>query len=105
MLQLIMQIPALSITALVRDKTKAAKLEQLGVKTVIGSLDDSALMEAEGSKVDVIVQGVRLRFFVLFSALTSNRRLMGMSTESMRCSRVRRCVSSRREIKQSLSRR
>ncbi|KZV72598.1 NAD(P)-binding protein [Peniophora sp. CONT] len=56
-LQLLMQKPDLSITALVRSKDKAAKLEHFGVKTVLGSLDDAALLEAEAAKADAIVQG------------------------------------------------
>ncbi|KZV66826.1 NAD(P)-binding protein, partial [Peniophora sp. CONT] len=57
-LQLLMQKPDLDISALVRDKDKAAKLETLGVKVVLGSLDDAALMEAEAAKADAVVQGV-----------------------------------------------
>ncbi|KZV72603.1 NAD(P)-binding protein, partial [Peniophora sp. CONT] len=56
-LQLLMHKPDLAITALVRNKDKAVKLEQLGVKTVLGSLDDTDLLEAEGTKADVVVQG------------------------------------------------
>ncbi|VDC02361.1 unnamed protein product [Peniophora sp. CBMAI 1063] len=55
-LQLLMRMPNLAITALVRDEQKAAKLEQLGIETVIGSLDDAALMEAESAKADAIFQ-------------------------------------------------
>ncbi|VDB84743.1 unnamed protein product [Peniophora sp. CBMAI 1063] len=55
-LQLLMQMPNLAITALVRDEQKAAKLEQFGIKTVIGSLDDSALVEAESAKADAVFQ-------------------------------------------------
>lgn len=54
-----MQNADLSITILVRDKEKAAKLENLGLKTVIGSLDDAALMETEAAKADAIMQSVR----------------------------------------------
>ncbi|KZV72621.1 NAD(P)-binding protein, partial [Peniophora sp. CONT] len=56
-LQLLMKNPNLSISALVRNKEKAAKLDQFGVKAVVGSLDDLALMEAEGAKADAVVQG------------------------------------------------
>lgn len=48
----------LSITALVRNKDKAAALARLGVKTVVGSLDNATLMRAEAAKADAIVQGV-----------------------------------------------
>ncbi|KZV72608.1 NAD(P)-binding protein, partial [Peniophora sp. CONT] len=56
-LQLLMQKPDLSITALVRSKDKADKLEEFGDKTVLGSLDDAALLEAEAAKADAIIQG------------------------------------------------
>ncbi|KZV64406.1 NAD(P)-binding protein [Peniophora sp. CONT] len=56
-LQLLMQKPDIAITALVRNKNKAEKLEKIGIKTVLGSLDDTALMEAEGAKADVVIQG------------------------------------------------
>ncbi|VDB84746.1 unnamed protein product [Peniophora sp. CBMAI 1063] len=55
-LQLLLHNPKLSITVLVRDNEKAEKLKQLGLKVVLGSLDDTELMEAEGAKADVILQ-------------------------------------------------
>ena len=51
-----MQTTSLTISALVRNEEKAAKLERLGVKAVVGSLEDTALLEAEGAKADAIIQ-------------------------------------------------
>ncbi|KZV72602.1 NAD(P)-binding protein [Peniophora sp. CONT] len=68
-LQLLMQNPDFSITALVRDGGKTSKLEQLGIKTVLGSLDDAALLEAEGVKADAIVHGASFNHIGSVSAL------------------------------------
>ncbi|KZV72611.1 NAD(P)-binding protein [Peniophora sp. CONT] len=68
-LQLLMQNADLSITVLVRDKEKAAKLENLGLKTVIGSLDDAALMETEAVKADAIMQSASFEHVDGVSAL------------------------------------
>ncbi|KZV72612.1 NAD(P)-binding protein [Peniophora sp. CONT] len=71
-LQLLMQKPDLAITVLVRDKEKAVKLESLGLKclkTVIGSLDDASLMEAEGAKADAIMQSASFEHVNGVSAL------------------------------------
>lgn len=65
----------LDITALVRSKDKADKLEQLGVKTVVGPLDDAALMEAEGTKADVVIQEVCASPPLDFRATLTRRRL------------------------------
>lgn len=43
------------ITTLVRDKSASEKLEPLGVKTVIGTLDDSALLEKAAEDSDVVI--------------------------------------------------
>ncbi|VDB84727.1 unnamed protein product [Peniophora sp. CBMAI 1063] len=56
MLQLLLGDPNVTITALVRNKDKADKLEKFGVKVIVGSLDDLALLEAEGAKADVVIQ-------------------------------------------------
>ena len=53
-----MQNKDLSVSALVRNEDKAAKLEAFGVKAIVGSLDDVTLLEAEAAKADAIVQGV-----------------------------------------------
>ncbi|VDB84745.1 unnamed protein product [Peniophora sp. CBMAI 1063] len=55
-LQWLMQDPRMAITVLVRNKDKADELERLGVKTVLGSLDDTTFMKSEGAKADVILQ-------------------------------------------------
>ena len=46
------------ITALMRDESKARKLQSIGVSTVIGSLDDSAILEQQASNADVIIHTV-----------------------------------------------
>ncbi|KZV72604.1 NAD(P)-binding protein [Peniophora sp. CONT] len=73
-LQLLMQNPDLVISALVRDKDKAAKLETLGVKVILGSLDDAALMKAEAAKADAIVQGASHEHIGGVSALLKGAR-------------------------------
>lgn len=42
------------LTALVRDKEKAAKLEQLGVDVVVGSLSDLDILQKQASEADVV---------------------------------------------------
>ncbi|KAF8509426.1 hypothetical protein BU17DRAFT_77845 [Hysterangium stoloniferum] len=42
-------------SALVRNKNKAAKLEALGVRAVLGSLDDADILIEEASKADVVI--------------------------------------------------
>lgn len=51
----------LDITVLVRSPEKAKKLEAYGVKTVIGSLDDHAVVEELASKAHVTLNTVRTR--------------------------------------------
>lgn len=51
---------ATEITALVRSEEKATKLEQFGVKTVLGSLDDASKLEDLVSQTDVVFQTVSL---------------------------------------------
>ncbi|KAF8066913.1 hypothetical protein FPV67DRAFT_1215028 [Lyophyllum atratum] len=48
-------IASLNITALVRSPEKAEKLKALGVNAVIGSHDDSALVEKLASEADVVI--------------------------------------------------
>ncbi|VDC02363.1 unnamed protein product [Peniophora sp. CBMAI 1063] len=55
-LQSLMQDPRMAVTVLVRNKDKADELKRLGVQTVLGSLDDTTLMESEGAKTDAILQ-------------------------------------------------
>jgi len=43
------------ITALCRDKAKGDKLEHLGAKALIGSLDDSALLEEAARNADIVI--------------------------------------------------
>ena len=57
--QLIYKDPKYNVTALVRSEEKAAKLEKLGVNTVVGSLDNAELMTALASQSDVVIQIVR----------------------------------------------
>ena len=47
------------ITVLVRKADKVPAFESLGVKTVLGSYDDHALLEKQASLSDVIVACVR----------------------------------------------
>ncbi|KAF8510863.1 hypothetical protein JB92DRAFT_3118626 [Gautieria morchelliformis] len=42
-------------SALVRSREKASMLESLGVRPVIGSLDDAALLSAEAEKADYVI--------------------------------------------------
>ncbi|KAF8555770.1 NAD(P)-binding protein [Imleria badia] len=46
--------PDSEITALVRDPAKVAQFASIGVKTVLGSLEDGALLERLASKSDVV---------------------------------------------------
>ncbi|KAG5720232.1 hypothetical protein E4T56_gene3312, partial [Termitomyces sp. T112] len=46
---------SLNFTALVRSAEKAAKLKQLGVKTVVGSHTDVALVEKLAYEADVVL--------------------------------------------------
>ena len=48
------------ITVLVRKADKVLAFESLGVKTVLGSYDDHALLEKQASLSDVIVACVRV---------------------------------------------
>ena len=48
------------ITVLVRKADKVPAFESLGVKTVLGSYDDHALLEKQASLSDVIVACVRV---------------------------------------------
>ncbi|KZV73187.1 NAD(P)-binding protein [Peniophora sp. CONT] len=54
--QLIYKDPKYNVTALVRSEEKAAKLEKLGVNTVVGSLDNAELMTALAAQSDVVIQ-------------------------------------------------
>jgi len=47
--------PSLNITALVRSEAKASKLQTLGINTVVGSHDDSALVTKLASDADVVI--------------------------------------------------
>jgi len=42
-------------SALIRNKEKAAKLEALGVRPVVGTLNDAALLIEEASKADIVI--------------------------------------------------
>jgi len=44
-----------SITALVRSETALPKLKSLGVKGLIGSLDDSELLAKAASEADLVI--------------------------------------------------
>ena len=70
-LQLLMDNPTLSVTALVRTPEKAEKLEAFGVHTVLGSLDDVSLLEREAAKADAIIQCVSC--FVPRSSCVTNQ--------------------------------
>jgi uncharacterized protein YbjT (DUF2867 family) len=48
------------ITVLVRKADKVPTFESLGIKTVLGSYDDHALLEKQASLSDVIVACVRV---------------------------------------------
>jgi len=48
------------ITALVRKADKAPTFESLGVKTILGSYDDHALLEKQASLSDVVIECVRV---------------------------------------------
>jgi len=48
------------ITALVRKADKASVFESLGVKTVLGSYDDHALLEKQASLSDIVIECVRV---------------------------------------------
>lgn len=48
------------ITALARKADKAAALEALGIKTVLGSYDDHAVLEEQASLSDVVFSIVRV---------------------------------------------
>lgn len=48
------------ITALVRKADKAAAIESLGIKAVLGSYDEHALLERQASQSDVIFACVRV---------------------------------------------
>jgi len=54
-LPLLLKNKAYEVTALCREKTKATKLEQLGVKTVIGDLDNIAVLEHAAVASDVVI--------------------------------------------------
>jgi len=49
-----------AFTALVRSAAKASKLEAIGVKTVIGSLKDDALVESLATEADIVISTVCL---------------------------------------------
>ena len=48
------------ITAIVRTADKARAVESLGVKTVLGSYDDHALLEKQASLSDIVFAIVRV---------------------------------------------
>lgn len=54
--------PNSEITALVRDPAKIPLFKAIGVKTVVGSLEDGALIERQASKSDVVFACVRFSF-------------------------------------------
>jgi putative NADH-flavin reductase len=47
--------PEYEVTALVRDQSKAAKLEEFGSKTLIGGLDDFELLKNAAANTDVVI--------------------------------------------------
>lgn len=64
MLERLLDVPNLSIRALVRNKQKGEKLKQFGVTPVIGDLDSLEIIKQEASDADVVLTMVRLPFEV-----------------------------------------
>jgi len=54
-LSLLLKNPNFEVTALIRDKERAKKLDDLGVKSAIGSLDDSKLLTSISEESDVVL--------------------------------------------------
>ncbi|KAI0315836.1 hypothetical protein OF83DRAFT_1293114, partial [Amylostereum chailletii] len=54
-LQLLLNDPRFEITALVRSVQKAKKLNDIGVKTVVASLEDSDVLTEEVAKADIVL--------------------------------------------------
>jgi hypothetical protein len=50
------------ITVYIRAASKADAFQSLGLKTVIGSLDDHDVLEGEASEADIIFQSVSKRY-------------------------------------------
>lgn len=53
-LQRLLQDGTFEITALVRNADKAKKLNELGIKTVVGSLDDAEKIVAASAAADIV---------------------------------------------------
>jgi nucleoside-diphosphate-sugar epimerase len=53
--QLLQKKGEYQITALIRAKDKASKLEALGVRVVLGALDDTAIIAEESFKADIVI--------------------------------------------------
>lgn len=63
-LQLISKDKKYDITVLVRAEEKAKKVREItGVKTIIGSLEDAALLTSTAAKFEVVIQIVCLFLF------------------------------------------
>lgn len=100
MLQPLLDAPGeYSITALVRNVEKAKKLEAVGVKTILGSLDDSDKITKGAAAADIVLDFVCFpdsRIKVDAEAETSYYRLrQSMSTPPKRSLPVARPASSR----------
>lgn len=84
--------PSFDLTVLVRDAAKANKLEQFGVKTVLGKLDDAEKIQTLASQADIVLECVR------FHRIGSDSRVLRksdrLSTRRMQIISTRRKLSS-----------
>jgi uncharacterized protein YbjT (DUF2867 family) len=57
-LEKILGLPDVDITALVRNAEKAKKIESFGIKTIVGALNDTNILEEQAMQADVVIEMV-----------------------------------------------
>jgi len=72
-------VKTFDVTALIRDKSKAAKLEELGAKTVVASMDDKAVLEREAEHSDIVINTADADNLEACVALTTGLKKRGHS--------------------------
>jgi len=77
---LLLKNKSYEVTALCREANKAKKLEELGAKAVIGSLDDAAVLEQAATAADVVMHTADADHVGAATALTNALKKKGQSS-------------------------